>query len=209
MDNIDIHTNNKYIFYFYQNYGNMSKEDRELVITAQLNALSHDAQNLHLLTKKRKETVALIVKKKKDIEHVLTQEVCKRREDESKKRIHRNYQEEQQAQRLTSALMMELMEICSQEDVPNYVMAISKVLDNYQGGINTIRSNSTWLSEIISQLTDQMRNFDASQKKLEAKCELILEKVKTIFLVLHNYKLKRKKERRKERKKERKQKRSN
>lgn len=46
------------------------------------------------------------------------------------------------------------------------------------GGINTVRSNSTWLSELISQLTDQMRNFDAAQKKVEAKFDLLLEKVR-------------------------------
>lgn len=45
------------------------------------------------------------------------------------------------------------------------------------GGINSIRSNSNWLSEILHQLTDQMRNFDAGQNKLNAKIDLLFQKV--------------------------------
>lgn len=73
------------------------------------------------------------------------------------------------------------------DDVPNYIISIAKILDNFQGGINTIRSNSTWLSELISQFTDQMRNFDASQKKLDAKFDVILDKVTLLNMPIFIY----------------------
>lgn len=123
--------------------------------------------------------VAIVNAKTRDTEHALDNEVCDRRDKETQKRININSKEELMKQKVTSSLMLELIQICADDEVPRYVRAIAKVLDNYQGGINTIRSNSIWMSELISQLTDQMRNFHSGQKKIEAKLELILEKVIT------------------------------
>lgn len=47
----------------------------------------------------------------------------------------------------------------------------------FSGGINSVRSNSNWMSEIINQLTDQMRNFEPGQSKLHAKLDMLVEKV--------------------------------
>ena len=143
----------------------------------QVCTLTKHAKALHSLTIKRRELIALINKKNKEIEHTLAKEVSERKKKESQKRINITSKDENVQQKLTSTLVMELLQICSEDDVPRYVEAIGKVLDNFQGGINTIRANSNWLSELISQLTDQMRNFDFGQKKLEAKMDLIVEKV--------------------------------
>ena len=45
------------------------------------------------------------------------------------------------------------------------------------GGINSIRSNSNWMSELLNQLSDHMRNFIDGQNKMSAKYEILLEKV--------------------------------
>lgn len=61
-----------------------------------------------------------------------------------------------------------------------YILAISHGLTSiifFIGGINTIRSNTNWISEIVSRLTDEMRNFEASQSHLNAKYDVIIEKV--------------------------------
>lgn len=162
---------------FLQRYSKSTSEDMEEEIDAKLQTMTKQAQTLHLLTKKRKERVAMIKEKKNVIESTITSEVNQRREVESKRRIKNNGEVEQKLQKVTSALMLELLQICEEVDVPRYILSIAKILDNYQGGINTIRSNSNWLSELISQLTDQMRNFDAAQKKMEAKFDLLFEKV--------------------------------
>ena len=163
--------------------------------------MTRAAQKLHTLTKKRKELLTLTRNKQSTLDHSISQNVSTLREEERKKRIEAYGKVEEQRQKLTSALMLELMNICEQDKVPRYVVAIAKILDNYQGisflffffffslisiylfsgGINTIRSNTNWLSEILTQLTDQMRNFDAAQTKLNAKCDLILEKVWLIY----------------------------
>ena len=155
----------------------MSKEERDAAIQIQIESIGKDTRNLNHLVKKRQELFALLREKSKTVEYELAKEVSQRREKESNTRIRKSCNAERQAQQITSALMMELMQICEEDDTPRYVIAIAKILDNYQGGINTIRSNSTWLSELISQLTDQMRNFDAGQKKIEARFDVLMEKV--------------------------------
>ena len=157
------------------------------------------AQKLHGLTKLRKELVTLLKKKDACLDHSISTSLNNMREAERKKRIELYGEVEEQRQQLTSALMQELMQICDKEPVPRYIVAIAKVLDNYQGniffflqfflpvlnkytsiysgGINSVRSNSNWISEILTQLTDHMRNFESGQSKLDAKYNLILEKV--------------------------------
>lgn len=139
--------------------------------------MAKQAKNLGILTKKRKEVDAMLKEKNKAIDYDVAKNVTERRQQHSKKRIEMNLQDEDKLQKITSALMLELLQICAEDDVPKYIPAIARILDNYQGGINTIRSNAIWLSELISQLTDQMRNFDAGQKNLNVKFDLILEKV--------------------------------
>ena len=144
--------------------------------------MTNEAQKLNLLTKKRKQLVSLLEEKKKSIEHSISMDINSMRADERKKRIEIYGQMEEERQQITSALIYELMKICDKDQVPRYIVSIAKILDNYQGGINTIRSNSNWLSEIVTQLTDQMRNFDAGQTKLNAKFDLILDKVNKSIL---------------------------
>lgn len=156
----------------------MPSTERDVAIQLQTRDMSDSMNLLHQLLKKKKELLVLINNKKREIEYGVARDISERREKESLKRIKISYEDEKKVQQLTSALMLELMQICKEEEVPRHVLAIAKILDNYQGGINTIRSNSTWISELISQLTDQMRNFDAGQRKLEAKFDLLMEKVR-------------------------------
>lgn len=95
--------------------------------------MTKEAQALCVLHKEKKEMSARLAQKKKEVDHSLSKEITKRREEESQKRILNNSNVEQRLQRVTSALMLELMEICSKEEVPRYVVALAKVLDNYQG----------------------------------------------------------------------------
>ena len=159
----------------------MPDEEKDSAVQDHLRDMTKDALRLHFLKIKRKETAATISQRKKEIEQGVAEDISKRRNEERQKRIKNNGMTEKNLQELTSVLMLELIEICKEDDVPPYVLAIARVLDNFQGGINTIRSNSNWLSELISQLTDQMRNFDAGQKKLEAKFDLLMEKVNFFF----------------------------
>ena len=155
----------------------MPAVDKDKAIKAQLKCMTKDAQKLHKLTTKRQEAAALLKEKSKVLEESVAKDLSDKREQESRKRILSNASAENQMQKLTSALLLELMQICAEDDVPRYVMAISRILDNYQGGINTIRSNSALMAELISQLTDQMRNFDAGQKKMESRIEILIDKV--------------------------------
>lgn len=157
----------------------MTPTEKDKAVKEKMLAMTEAAQTLNDLAKYRRETLAQINKKAKDIEHTVAKEVADRREKESQRRLSINSKQEQQQQQLTSSLMLELMLICAEDDVPRYVKGIAKVLDNFQGGINTIRSNSNWLSELISLLTDQMRNFDCGQKKIESKLDFIVEKVRS------------------------------
>ena len=95
--------------------------------------MTKDARTLHSLTKKRKTLAALVTKKKKEIEHGIAKDITERREKESSKRVKNSCEVEFELQQITSALMMELKQICFEDEVPRYIIAIAKILDNYQG----------------------------------------------------------------------------
>lgn len=113
----------------------MTQEEKDKAISEKLKVLTKEAQALHTLTKKRKELSGLITQRSKEIEHEISQDIGKRREKESSQRIKNNSEVEFQLQQITSALMMELKQICSEDSVPRYIVAIAKILDNYQGNL--------------------------------------------------------------------------
>lgn len=155
----------------------MSKKERDIAVKAKTDSMTQAVKRLHVLSKTKKELSNLIRERDSHVDHCISKNLNAMREEERKKRIEVYGEIEEKRQQVTSILIMELLKICSEDDVPRYVMAIAKVLDNYQGGINSIRSNSNWLSEIITQLTDQMRSFEAAQTKMNAKFDLVLDKV--------------------------------
>ena len=116
--------------------------------------MTKDARKLHSLTQKRKTLSTILTQKKKEIEHGIAKEITVRREKESTQRVKNSCDVEFELQQITSALMMELKQICSEENVPRYIIAIAKILDNYQGIFNIIiiiiSSNSSNIS-IISR----------------------------------------------------------
>ena len=111
----------------------MSKADRSEAICRQLESMTNDAQTMNLLLKQKRDVAAKLAEKNTEIDHSLSIDVTKKREEERLKRLKKNSNVEQRLQQVTSALMLELMEICSQEEVPRYIVAIAKILDNYQG----------------------------------------------------------------------------
>lgn len=91
------------------------------------------AQSLHVLNKQRKEAMAEAKEKQKQLDHSLSKDVGQLRQTERNKRLQLYGIQEQKRQEITSALMLELFQICQEDDVPRYVNAIGKILDNYQG----------------------------------------------------------------------------
>ena len=55
------------------------------------------------------------------------------REKERNKRLELYGNLEEKRQRVTSSLMMELLEICREDNVPRYIVGIANILDNFQG----------------------------------------------------------------------------
>lgn len=92
----------------------MRSEEKEEAMKAQILSISQDAQNLHILHKKRKEQVVVLGEKNKSIEHEQAKDISQRREFESRKRIQKNGQIEKNFQKITSQLMMELKQICQE-----------------------------------------------------------------------------------------------
>lgn len=113
----------------------MGKREKQNVIEAVKQSMTETAQKLHTLTKKRKEIVAQIKEKDKQISHTVTKDVGNLRDKERQKRLQVYGGVEQERQQITSALLLELMQICQDIDVPSYVLAIAKILDNYQGNL--------------------------------------------------------------------------
>lgn len=91
------------------------------------------AQSLHLLTKQRKEAVNEAKEREKRLNDTLTKDVGRLRDTERKKRLQLYGTQEQKKQKITSTLMLELMEIIEEDEVPRYIQAIARILDNYQG----------------------------------------------------------------------------
>lgn len=111
----------------------MAKKEKEDAIRALKLCMTQQAQTLHGLTKRRKEMAALIQEKDSQINEELARDVCEMREKERQNRLETYGQVEVRRQEITSALLMELVQICKEDEVPRYVVAIGKILDNYQG----------------------------------------------------------------------------
>lgn len=111
----------------------MPKKENENAIRSQMESMTKSAQRLNALTKKRKELCSLIKEKDKHFDHSLSNSVNKLREEERKKRLEVYGEAELRRQKITSSLMMELFQLCKENDVPPYILSIAKILDNYQG----------------------------------------------------------------------------
>lgn len=111
----------------------MPSEEKKTSILEQTQSVTKAAQTLHGLSKKRKELISVLQQKEKDVNYSVTKSLNEMREKERKKRIEIYGEKEEQRQQITSAVMLELMQICKQDDVPRYILFLAKVLDNYQG----------------------------------------------------------------------------
>lgn len=111
----------------------MTPEEKEESVKSLMKTIEKDNKTLHFLTNKRKEVHAMLLQKAREIEHVLITDISNMRESESRKRIKRNRDVEKKLQEITSALMMEFKNICEEDRVPRYIVAIANILDNYQG----------------------------------------------------------------------------
>ena len=127
----------------------MSPEEKKEAIMAEKLKVVKDSEALHTLINQRKEAAAKVIEKNKQIEQNIAKDVSEKREKESRKRMKRNADAEKELQEITSELMLELMQVCAQEEVPRYIMAIAKILDNYQGNFIIIMFNQFVLSLII------------------------------------------------------------
>lgn len=111
----------------------MLEKDRDEALKAQTQSMTEAAQKLNALSKKRREVLALIREKEAEIDSSVTKNVNAVRQTERNKKIQLYGEVEDQRQQVTSSLMLELMQICEKDEVPRYIAAIAKVLDNYQG----------------------------------------------------------------------------
>lgn len=114
----------------------MTTKQKDEAIKSQTESLTQAVKRLHVLTKTRKELTTLMKEKDSDVDLCITKNLNAMREAERKKRIQVYGEAEEKRQQVTSALILELMQICQQHDVPPYISAIAKVLDNYQGNAN-------------------------------------------------------------------------
>lgn len=95
--------------------------------------MAEDAKTLHGLTSKRKTLLAIVKEKRANVDVCMSNNINSVRAEERKKRIEVYGKLEDERQQITSALLMELRKICEEDQVPRYVVAIGKILDNYQG----------------------------------------------------------------------------
>lgn len=113
----------------------LSEQEKDAEILVQKNKMKEYTENLHALTQQRKETQAQVVERNKEIDRTIAEDVIEKRGRESRKRMKINAAVEQNLQELTSELMLELMQICAKDEVPAYIVAIAKILDNFLGKI--------------------------------------------------------------------------
>lgn len=71
-----------------------------------------------------------------NVDHCVEKNLNELRDEERSKRIKIYGEVEEKRQQVTSALMLDLLKLCQEKDVPSYILAIAKVLDNYQGKIS-------------------------------------------------------------------------
>lgn len=111
----------------------MAKREKEDAIKSVKLSMTGAAQTLHDLMKQRKEVLTVMREKDKEINSSFTKDLNEIRENERKKRLELYGQKEQERQKITSVLIMSLLQISEEEDVPRYIRPIAEVLDNYQG----------------------------------------------------------------------------
>lgn len=111
----------------------MRKSQQENAINSLKDLIARGTNKIHSLTMQRKEVAAMISEKEKHINSSFNKDVNQMREKERNKRLELYGELEEQRQHVTSTLMLELLKICREDNVPAYIHAIAKVLDNYQG----------------------------------------------------------------------------
>ena len=112
----------------------MSKKEKDDAIKSQTQGMAEAAKMLNGLTKKRQEVLSTIREKDTSLHHSFSKTINDMREAERKKRLELYGEVEEQRQQATSTAMLELIQICEKDtSVPPYILAIAKVLDNYQG----------------------------------------------------------------------------
>lgn len=104
--------------------------------------MTEAAQTLHGLLTKRKTLLAVVKEKNSILDHSISNNINSQRAQDRNKRIEIYGKIEDQRQQITSALMLELIKICEKDEVPRYIVAIAKILDNYQGKLaSTLQKN--------------------------------------------------------------------
>lgn len=88
--------------------------------------MSKTAKSLHVLMNQRKEAAAEAKEKEKEVNHSVLKDVTQLREVERNKRLQLYGVNEQKKQEITSAIILELIQICKEGDVPRYVHIIAK-----------------------------------------------------------------------------------
>ena len=113
----------------------MPKKDKENALESQYRAKLEGNEELNGLIQQRKMLQCTMREKDAALEHSLTQNVNALRQEERQKRLNLYGETEKKKQAITSALMLEFKKICEETEVPPYIKAIAKILDNYQGNI--------------------------------------------------------------------------
>lgn len=116
-----------------QGQTDMTKKDKDNAIKNLKISMAEATEKVHLLSKERKEVAAMIRDKNNNVDYCFSKDVNRLREQERTKRLQIYGEVEDQRQRVTSALVMELLQFCQQADAPPYIIGIAKVLDNFQG----------------------------------------------------------------------------
>ena len=197
-------------FEFFQTSGN------EHAIEVKVRELSQDSEMLQQLTNLREKTVEVAAEIQKQTQQEIDLAIKKKRQDEKVARMQVYSALESKKQKKTKELVSELLSVCELEETPVFVLAIAKVLEDYQGtiyttweikqkwfwfifiviipfisvGINTTRSKTQSIYEKVAHLTDQMRTFEEMQMKYFSIQEEMLKKVCCDFTLIFktNYK---------------------
>ena len=111
----------------------MQKQEKENAIESVKDSISEANKSLLVLTKTRKEAVAETKERERSLNEAIIRDVGRLRETERNKRLQTYGNQERKKQEITSALMLEFLQICQEHDVPVYIHSIAKILDNFQG----------------------------------------------------------------------------
>lgn len=118
-------------FEFFQTSGN------EHAIEVKVRELSQDSEMLQQLTNLREKTVEVAAEIQKQTQQEIDLAIKKKRQDEKVARMQVYSALESKKQKKTKELVSELLSVCELEETPVFVLAIAKVLEDYQGTIYT------------------------------------------------------------------------